>query len=130
MWDCELLGTWDSSTAQRERMPEIISFDCFAPVQCSQHHLIKCQFECNVLLAISFKDVDNSGEPGPHAKGANHQETRARQLQSTPTCADWGDHFQFHVLTTGGHVARSPKPSADGSCKCHALRPLDRRGWV
>ena len=37
----------------------------------------------NNLLATSKSDFDNSGEPGPQAKGVNHLETPLRQLQVT-----------------------------------------------
>ena len=49
----------------------------------------------NVFLAISESDFDNSGEPGPQAKGVNHLETPLRQLNITHracSCAKRGCH--------------------------------------
>ena len=40
----------------------------------------------NNLLAISRLDFDNSGEPGPQAKGVTHLETPLRQLHATMSC--------------------------------------------
>ena len=52
----------------------------------------------NNLLAISVWDFDNSGEPGPQAKGVNHLETPLRQLHIThraSSCAKRGGHVQL-----------------------------------
>ena len=59
----------------------------------------------NNLLAISKLDFDNSGEPGPQAKGVNHLETPLRQLHAThraSSCAKRGGHMQLCSKPRGG----------------------------
>ena len=46
-------------------------------------HLANVNVNVNNLIAISESDFDNSGEPGPQAKGVNHLETPLRQLHVT-----------------------------------------------
>ena len=61
-------------------------------------HHVNVNVNVNNLLAISKSDFDNSGEPGPQAKGVNHLETPLRQLQVThraSSCAKRGGHVQL-----------------------------------
>ena len=63
--------------------------------------VLQCQCLChdasgayvNHLLAISIQDFDNSGEPGPHAKGVNHLETTSHNyawlLGAAIGCVDY-----------------------------------------
>ena len=41
----------------------------------------------NNLVAISIQDFDNSGEPGPQAKGVNHLETPVLAFTLAEECA-------------------------------------------
>ena len=81
----------------------------------------------NTLLAISELDLDNSGEPGPQAKGVNHLETPLRQLHVTDrssSCAKRGGHVQLCLKPRG---ARGIKPETfqEGVSFYLVLRPLD-----
>ena len=74
----------------------------------SSNHWTTCNV-CNVnihnFLAISKLDFDNSGEPGPQAKGVNHLETALRQLHAThraSSCAKRGGHVQLCSKPRGG----------------------------
>ena len=75
---------------------------------CTTQCTVNVNVNVNSLLAISILDLDNSGEPGPQAKGVNHLETPLRQLHIThrpraSSCAK-----------RGGHVPLCSKPR--GAC--------------
>ena len=72
----------------------------------------------NNLLAIPKLDFDNSGEPGPHAKGVNHLETPLRQLHAThraSSCAKRGVHVQLCSKPRGGTRNRTRDLPKQGS---------------
>ena len=72
----------------------------------------------NNLLAISRLDFDNSGEPGPQAKGVNHLETPLRQLHAThraSSCAKRGGHVQLCSKPRGGTRNRARDLPKKGS---------------
>ena len=72
----------------------------------------------NNLLAISKLDLDNSGEPGPQAKGVNHLETPLRQLHATDrasSCAKRGGHVQLCSKPRGGTRNRTRDLRKKGS---------------
>ena len=88
----------------------------------------------NNLLAISISDFDNSGEPGPQAKGVNHLETPLRQLHVThraSSCAKRGGHGQLCSKPRGargiepetfgrrGQLLSRPPTTGPRFCECH-----------
>ena len=73
----------------------------------------------NNLLAISIQDFDNSGEPGPQAKGVNHLETPLRQLHVT--------HRASSCAKRGGHVQLCSKPRGARGIEPETFR---RRGQL
>ena len=105
----------------------------------SSNHWTTCNV-CNVnihnFLAISKLDFDNSGEPGPQAKGVNHLETALRQLHAThraSSCAKRGGHVQLCSKPRGGTRNRTrdlPKKGSAFITSSHhwtiALCPLIR----
>ena len=87
-----------------------------------------------------MSDFDNSGEPGPQAKGVNHLEVPLRQLHvthRTSSCAKQGGHVQLcskprsargiepETFRTRGQLLSCPPTT--GPC-VHELSVLRRRG--
>ena len=73
--------------------------------QCEGGFRDACKYKVNVntsnFLAISEYDFDNSGEPGPQAKGVNHLKTPLRQLHVThraSSCATRGSRAMAHLI--------------------------------
>ena len=79
----------------------------------------KCNVNVNNLLAISIQDFDNSGEPGPQAKGVNHLETPLGQLHIT--------HRASSCAKRGGHVQLCSKPRGARGIEPETFR---RRGQL
>lgn len=74
----------------------------------------------NNLLAISGSDFDNSEEPGPHARGANHLEKPPlRQLHVTNRASS--------LPKRGGHAQLCLKPRGARGIEAATFR---RRGFV
>ena len=96
-----------------------------------------CSVNVNVnvknLLAISISDFDNSGEPGPQAKGVNHLETPLRQLHVThraSSCAKRGGHVQLHSKPRGGTRNRTRDLPKKGSAFITSSDHWTNRHWV
>ena len=79
---------------------------------------VSVNINVNNLLAISKLDFDNSGEPGPQAKGVNHLETPLRQLHAThraSSCAERGGNVQLCSKPRGGTRNRTRDLPKKGS---------------
>ena len=89
-------------------------------IECSLQSVatrVACVVNLNVNVnnsrAISIYDFDNSGEPGPQAKGVNHLETPLRHLHVThraSSCAKRCGHVQL-CSKPRGHAESNPRPS-------------------
>ena len=104
-------------------------------IDCAQRSTsVNVNVNVNNLLAISKLDFDNSGEPGPQAKGLNHLETPLRHLHAThraSSCAKRGGHMQLRSKPRGGTRNRTrdlpKKGSAFITSSDHwTRRPLDQ----
>ena len=93
----------------------------------------KCNVNVNNLPATSESHFDNSGGPGPQAKGVNHLETPLRQLHVTrraSSCAKQGGHVQLCSKPRGARGIEPETFTRRGQLVIiqspQARKPLDR----
>ena len=87
---------------QEVQLDSIASWDHGKDILCRLwppgHMHVHANVNENNILAMSEQDFDNSGEPGPQAKGVNHVETPHRQLHAAhraSSCAQQGGHMHW-----------------------------------
>ena len=98
-------------------------------IRCVPHCSCKGKRKCKYLTSHIRVGFDDSGEPGPQAKGVNHLKTPLRRLHvahRVSSCAS-------EVVTCncarnpGGHAQSDPRPSEEGVSFYLVLRPLDQK---